>query len=234
MRRTVVCGLGLFATLALAGTQVAALQDPAPIPGWGDPVDPAGDSTFTLDEKAVVITVPATAHDLSPERSRKAPRVLRDIEGNFEVTLQLSATLEPGDTPAGPGMKPSQGAGLVFWQDDNNFVRLDRSVVTGTDGQPAYQMPLLLYCKDGRLAQASEAALEPLFTGPDTWLRLTRRGDKLTAAISPDGQTWTEAGSLQIRLPSRMRIGVVAVNTAKKPLTVRFESFRARGVSLSG
>jgi len=40
------------------------------------------------------------------------------------------------------------------------------------------------------------------------WLRLTRKGDSIAASISPDGQRWTKAGAVRIKMSKRIYIGL--------------------------
>ncbi|MBI2947766.1 MAG: FecR domain-containing protein [Verrucomicrobia bacterium] len=44
--------------------------------------------------------------------------------------------------------------------------------------------------------------------GAPHWLRLTRKGDSITASISPDGQRWTKAGAVRIKMSKRIYIGL--------------------------
>jgi len=55
---------------------------------------------------------------------------------------------------------------------------------------------------------------------------------QLKAEVSQDGETWTEAKTLRIRLSSRLYLGVMATNTSKRPLDVRFEAFERKPISL--
>ncbi len=60
----------------------------------------------------------------------------------------------------------------------------------------------------------------------DARLRLGRHGNRLAASVSTDGVRWRPLDSLEVELPTKVRIGVTAVNTARQPLTVRFEELR--------
>jgi hypothetical protein len=46
------------------------------------------------------------------------------------------------------------------------------------------------------------------------WLRLTRAGDTFTASASPDGQVWTQIGTVNMILPKTVSIGLVALSHA--------------------
>lgn len=198
----------------LSLTLVAAQAADA-IKGWGQPLDPGRDCQIVADGDALVISLPATpAQEMRAETGKKnAPRVMRDIEGNHIATVQISGTFEPG----------TQTAGFLLALDDRNFLRYARSAT----GAP----PVIEYWRAGQL-QPIEATLPSIDSDP-VWLRYTRRLDKIRAEISTDGQTWTEVASFSIRLSSRLRLGMVATNTAGKPLTARFENFQVKGVPLN-
>jgi len=60
-------------------------RNPRILKGWGEADDPDGDCKITLRDSEVTISVPGTLHDLSAELGKiNAPRILRDIEGDFK------------------------------------------------------------------------------------------------------------------------------------------------------
>jgi regulation of enolase protein 1 (concanavalin A-like superfamily) len=196
----------------VAGLMIAA-QTAATLPGWGDLTDQGKDCQIAVDGKALVMTLPASPpQEMRAETGKRtAPRVMRDIEGNHIATLRTSGTFADGQT-----------AGFILMLDDRNFLRFARSA-PGT--------PLVLeYWRNGQL-QPVEATL-PKTESDVVWLRYTRRLDKLRTEFSPDGLTWTEAASLSVRVSSRLSLGVVATNTAGKPLTARFDDLTIKGVPL--
>jgi hypothetical protein len=60
------------------------------------------------------------------------------------------------------------------------------------------------------------------------WLRLTRTGDTFAAAVSPDGQTWTQVGSADVPLKQDVLVGLVACSRLTKvSTTVMFDNVSA-------
>jgi hypothetical protein len=53
------------------------------------------------------------------------------------------------------------------------------------------------------------------------WLRIERRGDRLTGSSSSDGRTWTPIGAQTVRLPPQILVGVVLWNEWNRS-TARF------------
>ena len=76
---------------------------------------------------------------------------------------------------------PYHGAGLIIWQDEGNYVRLE----IATDLQHGRQRPYVNfeYRKEGALAVSSG-----MRNGDGSHhLRLKRRGDEVFASFGPDG-----------------------------------------------
>jgi regulation of enolase protein 1 (concanavalin A-like superfamily) len=211
--------LTLVLGVVALGAALAPAQQAAPtLKGWGQPEDPGKDCEIALDGTALVIEVPATPHDLLPTAGkRNAPRVTRDNEGNFAARVKVTGTMAPGS---------QQGAGLVLYLDERNFVRLE--LCGAKEGDAASRILRFGYWQDGRLQPDDELAV-PATTA---WIRMTRRINKLKAEISADGETWTEVKTIPIRLSSRMRLGAIATNTAPTPLAVRLEEYQVKGISL--
>lgn len=69
------------------------LAAPAPPPfkaGWDKPLDPDSDCKFTREKDSLTIELPGTDHDYYPLRGRvNAPRLLREIEGDFEMQVRV-------------------------------------------------------------------------------------------------------------------------------------------------
>jgi len=183
---------------------------------WGDAVDPDGDCTFELDarEHKVRITVPGKTHILSAEIGRvNAPRFVRDIKGDFDVSVLVAGTDRPGGKATTTLYSPYHGAGLLIWQDPENYVRLE----IATDLQHGKSRPYVNfeYRKDGALAATSG-----LKNGDGSnHLRLRRRGDEINASFGPDGVRWNSFPPLAAKFKNQLKVGVAAINSSTKALT---------------
>ncbi|HEX3450156.1 MAG TPA: DUF1349 domain-containing protein, partial [Isosphaeraceae bacterium] len=187
---------------------------------WGDAVDPDGDCKFELDppEDKVRIIVPGKTHILSAEIGRvNAPRILRDIKGDFDVSVRVAGTDHAGGKATTTLYSPYHGAGLLIWQDPKNYVRLE----IATDLQHGKPRPYVNfeYRKEGVLAATSG-----MKNGDNSnHLRLSRRGDEINASFGPDGVRWTSFPTLTAKLNDRLKVGVAAINSSTKPLTAELE-----------
>jgi serine/threonine protein kinase/regulation of enolase protein 1 (concanavalin A-like superfamily) len=190
--------------------------------GWGHAVDPDADCNFEMDasEDKVRIIVPGKTHILSAEIGQvNAPRILRDIKGDFDLRVRVAGTSRPGGRATTTVYSPYHGAGLVIWQDEENYVRLE----IAADLQHGKARPYVNfeYRKEGVLA-VSRGMNNP--DGSDQ-IRLKRRGDEIFASFGPDGARWNSFPPLTVRLNDRLMVGVTAINSSTKPLAAEFERF---------
>ncbi len=190
---------------------------------WGDFVDPDGDCHLDLDKHdcRVRITTPGTTHILSAEFGRlNAPRLLREVKGDFDVAVRVAGTSHPGGKATTTVYSPFHGAGILVWQDEGNYVRLE----IASDVQHGKPRPYVNfeYRKDGALALSSGLNN----SDGSNQLRLKRRGDDIVASFGPDGLRWTSFSPLSAKLNERLQVGVAAINSSTKPLTAELEGLQ--------
>jgi serine/threonine-protein kinase len=206
-----------------------------PLARWGDPIDPRGDCTFAAEGDRLTVTVPAGVHNLVPfgldgggqfgKRheswdNQDAPRLLREVEGDFAAQVKL-VDFPPRPDERWPDLDESaQGGGLLVWQDGEHFLQL-RGGRAG-DGTPKSSEPRgTAWCwAGGKLLCDKGGEAHP-------YLRVARRGRTLACDTSQDGKTWrTLATVAGWDLPPKLRVGVVAINSAPRPFTSTFEGYR--------
>jgi Zn-dependent protease with chaperone function len=202
-------------------------KDCESLPAWGQVIDPDGDCRIQKDGDKVTMTVPGRPHDLSARR-KNAPRILREMEGDFTVRVKVTGEFDPGTDPAAAGTVSFHGAGLLVWDNADNFLRLERNQWYTPQGQAMQYPPLLEYWKDNRAAFHLDPTQEPYFKGRSTHLKLERRGRVIQAFVSHDGVRWLPVRTLATAFPGNVRVGVAAVNTSRRPFTVEFEDFVVR------
>jgi serine/threonine protein kinase/regulation of enolase protein 1 (concanavalin A-like superfamily) len=188
---------------------------------WGDAIDPDGDCKFELEprEDKARIIVPGKAHILSAEIGRvNAPRILRDIKGDFDVSVRVAGTDHPAGKATTSQYSPYHGAGLLIWQDPENYVRLE--IATDLQHGKARRYVNFEYRRDGALAATSG-----LKNSDNSYhLRLRRRGDEINASFGPDGVRWNSFPPLTAKLKDRLKVGVAAINSSTKTLTAELEA----------
>lgn len=155
--------------------------------GW-DWIDPNGDSQYSLTDNPgfLRITVVGPNHDLY--QNLNAPRMLQEVKGDFTVVTKV--TIYPTEN--------YQAAGLLYWQDENNYVRLERTLVQGID---------LLY-----RIQGTYSAIEIPFSISPVFLKFEFSNQNLSSFYSADGNNWNIVETLQLSPSSNNQVGIVVVN----------------------
>lgn len=216
MNTGITCALAALSGLGLA----------AEFPGWGRVIDPDGDCKIRAAKGALTIEVPGTVHDLYPQAGRmNAPRVMRQVEGDFSARVKVTGPPSPGTEPARGINWAFHSAGLLVWQDEKNYVRLERgeSFIKG-EKETRYYSPLFQHRLDGKYTEDGPSA-KPTFKGGSIHLRLDREGETMTAYYSEDGKDWKQVRKLKTFKGKKASVGVSALNTSARALKVTFEGF---------
>ena len=205
---------GIFAIRLTEGT-------PAPLPASDDFYrcamndalwtwsDPRGDSTYALQDKRVVIEVPAGAsHDLWPG-STNAPRLFQSVrDEDFAVTARFD-TLPTGK---------NQLQGLVVSGDADHLLRFD---IHSFDGGTRLFVATI---EEGEAIAAFSQLIAP--DGEDgISLRLLRQEDQWAAAYSFNDIDWQPVGTFRHELAVDA-VGLFAGNAGENPaFTARVDYF---------
>lgn len=219
----------LIAFVAVAGwLSVAQAADVKPfenVEGWGQVIDPVGDCTFDHEPGKFTISVPGAYHDLWPIRGKvNAPLVLQEVAGDFTIEVLVEeVTKAERDTvlPAIGSTASFHAGSLVIWQDANNFVRFDRTNMN-KGGRATTACYLHVFLDGERTAE-----LAPTVPDKPTHLRLSRKGDRVTAAYSQDNaKTWTNLAEQKATLADKLKAGVSALNNTSRENVVRFANLK--------
>jgi regulation of enolase protein 1 (concanavalin A-like superfamily) len=226
----------VLVSLLLAAVTLAA---PVPAPqafkkGWDEPVDPDKDCKFTRDKDSLTIELPGTDHDYYPLRDRvNAPRLLRDIEGDFDLHVRVRMERRPSATSTVKG-QPSLVSGGFLLIPPKAFglacIRLEFGIAgEGTDADGYAALKHQNFTKgrmDARWGREWKDWSLPE-KADHAYLRLVRRGEKLYPSISPDGEKWALLMAGQYgRLPVKLKVGLAAYSTSAEPSKVRFDQFK--------
>jgi len=157
-------------------------------------INPGGNATYDVTTQGhlrISISAPAN-NDLYPLSNHNAPRLLQPISGNFTVETLVE-------------FNPSyyyQGAGILIWQDDGNFLRLER----GYNGNNGF---LFEKVEKGVLTDISPLQYH-LTTATQVELRVQVEGDHLTASWHGPDQEWQNEGETTMHFDNAM-IGLILV-----------------------
>jgi regulation of enolase protein 1 (concanavalin A-like superfamily) len=153
--------------------------------------------------------------------NRSAPRLLRPVSGDWIVETRCA----PASSEA-PGI-----GGLLLWQDEQNYLRLD---VGATGRHDVYFGGNL----DDRDILIGRGRLETKEIDTDTsgvCLRLERAGKRVEALCSADGEHWFTVGAVSFPVESPAQVGVHAIGKIDRAVYrgaypdgtgIRIESFQ--------
>ena len=80
--------------------------------------------------ETVVIEIPGKLHDLNADIDKyNAPRVLREVDGDFDIQVKVVGEFKPGAKSLNPKSLPFNGAGIFVWRNSDNSIRLERAAV---------------------------------------------------------------------------------------------------------
>jgi regulation of enolase protein 1 (concanavalin A-like superfamily) len=207
--------------LVLGVSNLVAAPVPRPktwVSGWDKPVCPEG-CRLDPDGDKLTVTVPGEGYTLDVVGGRlNAPRLLRDLEGEFDLVVRVGAF----SPPAEEGKHVYRRAGLVVLFDEN-VIRLERAA-DRSPGEEDAQMWL------GVHRHGKEGGLNAWGPGlpldKPAYLRLERRGDILYVWTSPDGKELDRYGSRLVELPKKLKVGVMAETNAPGRFQVEFDQFK--------
>jgi regulation of enolase protein 1 (concanavalin A-like superfamily) len=190
--------------------------------GWGELADAGGQAKVHKDGARVTLEVPAGSFDLYPENQKvNAPRLMQDASGDFAVQVKVVGKVMGEKGAEAPGRDVAfNAATLLIWQDENNFVRLDRAGFHKA-GKPNHQTYYHVY-QDGKRTTHLNRPLAV----KDSWLRLERKGIKVTASWSQDGKSWQSYPDQDVKLADKVKVGVAALNASSKPFAASFEELK--------
>jgi len=213
-----------LALLSQGPATIAEEPQKVTVSGWTRVIDPDDDCGIRTDDGKMTITVPPTNHNLNPNRGMNAPRVLQKVSGDFVVQVKVTGDFRPGTKstkPKGDG-RPFNGAGLLLWESEENFLRFERNAYW-VEQRPYCYSPLIEYWHNGKDAGMSPIAEAGYFKGRSTWLKINRQGKDVTASVSHDGKEWTDARKFKAEFPEVVYVGVAAGNSSDAPFVVEFE-----------
>jgi regulation of enolase protein 1 (concanavalin A-like superfamily) len=245
-----ILGLTLPLVPALAQVPQSAAPDTGSSEsnGWGLVIDPDKDCKFTPGPRSLVIDMPAAWHDLGgahifPTGKFNAPRVLREVDGNFVLTVKVTGDAKPHLPSTSVWSLPYLGGGILLWNDSDNFIRLERATVL-RDGQ----INTYIAFEKREYGSGAQVDHETIKEG-DCYLRLERKGSRILGAFSRDGVAWKQLKPIDTVLPSqlkahagavigipsyirtdnvwpnKLKVGLTAISTSSDPFSVKFEHF---------
>lgn len=192
-----------------------------PLGNWGIAIDPDKDCQILDKGDALEIAIPNTHHDLNADNDKlNSPRVVREVTGDFSITVKVAGDFRPSDKSTNPKAVPYIGGGILVWQDSNNYVFLGRAGINrkGKIGEfAAFEER-----EWGTRGAMNNRVIQP----GGVYLRLERRNNRLLGYTSRDGKNWSRLDPMEPSYPATLKVGLYAINGCTDPVTVRFEDFQ--------
>jgi regulation of enolase protein 1 (concanavalin A-like superfamily) len=176
--------------------------------------DPCGDSSFELQPAIGLVMCAGNGRELF-FTNQSAPRLLGPMSGDFEAEVVCLAVDD----------RPAIG-GLLLWRDGKNYVRVEW-------GRYGRREVLFEGCVANMDADYGCGCL-PIET-QRVFLRLARRGERVDALCSADGETWWSVGHAAFPVDDPVQIGLCAIGMIDRTIypgayregtAIRFEAFR--------
>jgi regulation of enolase protein 1 (concanavalin A-like superfamily) len=177
---------------------------------WIDPDERNNPTPHDVRSGALRIEVPSKK-DLHGD-NRTAPRYLKSIKGDFQIETRVRFIPKEN----------YQGAGLLIFQDDSNYLRFERAYGGIGGGGEGIRLDARKGSEHKPIIPPGEIQTEE----PEVELKIVRSGRIFIAFWREDeSREWREAGEYESDYPDTVLVGVVAVNTAR-PVTAEFAYIR--------
>jgi regulation of enolase protein 1 (concanavalin A-like superfamily) len=217
---------GRFLGSLVIGTQRAegspgAEPKGVPLPPWGEAIDPKKDSEVKGDKTRVEMKL--LGRRKGPASSLDTPRVMREVEGDFVISVKVVGDFRPGGRSTNPGTVPFDGAGILVWSDRDNYIRLERAAINRR-GKIYTYVNFEVFEGGTRAGNHNER-----MQGGDCWVRMERKGSRIHGSISFDGKTWKDLKPMQTVWPAKLKVGVAATSSSSLPFKVVFEEYQFKG-----
>ena len=183
----------------------------------GPLINPDHDCTASTDEEGFTIETPGKPHIITPGKAN-APRALEKVTGDFVAEVHVPGEIRPGANPLEHFPFTFQGAGLLLWLDQENYIRLERTVMYEAGSRHQVMVESFKGGKPGRTVNIN-------VKGDKITLRMERHGGEINCTYSSDGKTWLPVRRWAAALPPTVLVGVSASNISPKPFEARFTDF---------
>lgn len=177
---------------------------------WIDPGSRDAPSPHQFKEAALVMTIPS-GKDLYGA-NRTAPRLVKAVDGDFQIGAHIK--FDP--------QQDYQGAGLLIYQDEDNYIRLERAF-GGVDGGGS---GIRLDIRKGSEYSTVASPIDIPTTSTQVELKITRRLNVLSAfwRDDEDGE-WRLIEDVPAEYGDTVLAGVVGCSTADA-ITAEFSRIR--------
>jgi hypothetical protein len=213
---------------------MTALTVAAPVPpenkvlaAYGAWLDPDKDCKWEARDGKLRIAIPDKPHSMNPNPGKwNAPRVWRDVEGDFVAEVRVSFPIPGGGGPyVETNRRAVHAAGLIAWSSDDDHLRVAREAHT-SDERPEEQFTWYPPRLGGKGEKMHTSIPSTGATETTAYIQIERRGDKVTSGYSRDRDEWYAFPALTVAWPAKVKVGVIAENGYPAPFEATFDEYK--------
>jgi alpha-glucuronidase len=183
-------------------------------------------ANWSLSSKPGYMTITPQTGDLTGSTNTAQNVLLQDISGNWTIDSKLVFSGRPNAA--------TEQGGIIAYQDDDNFVKVDWEATTYWWWTKEY----ITFVKEvnGTATSVTVNASNIISStgdNPNTvWFRIVKKGDSYTAYYSADGGSFVKIGSVTAAFTG-LKVGLIAANgnSSGTDLNVSFDYFRINNSS---
>jgi len=176
---------------------------------------------WSLSEKPGSMVITSGPGDITESNNNAENLLLQSANSDWTIESRIVCSRKPSGF--------SENAGMVAWQDDDNFVKLDyrasfgrRGFRRGGSGEQPGSVELLIE-SGGEEKSSVTLPMDGIATDDNALiLKLVKEGDKYTASVSADGRAYETVGTGNVVLKD-IQAGVMVCDGV---LPARFAGFR--------
>lgn len=173
-------------------------------------VDPLGDSGYSLTTNPGFLRLFAPGDNNDLYLNLNAPRMMQTVTGDF--TIKTKVTISP--------IADYQGAGLLVWQDSDNYIRLELN------------SPARIINYSHRInGTYFDVNPDPSNNGSSTaFLQIAKSGHAFSASFSTTGSSWQNIYTVNFNPSSSLQVGLSLLNQWQdNPINATFDFFEING-----
>jgi hypothetical protein len=218
----------MLCLLALCGATAAPAPPAFFKPGWDPAVDPDKDCKFVKTKEKLTIELPGTAHDLGVTgKLMNAPRLLRDVRGDFRVDVRISGDWALSKESTVPKAAVyAGGALLIMVGDDAKEILRMEFARTAKDKLGLYAG--FHYIDENGKYGGLHAMIPLVGGGKQLYLRCECQSNIIKCYYSADGRKWISWNpGMRYNVPktAKPKVGLMAFSTSKNRSKVYFDQF---------
>ena len=148
--------------------------------------------------------------------NQNAPRLLKAISGDFEIETKVKFSPESG----------YQGAGILVFNNEKNFLRLERGFGGIDGGESGVRLDKSV---NGDYSAVSGTEQNPTESG-EVELKLVRKGKEFIAFMRENiDSEWKEIGAFESDYPDTVQVGIIGISTTDD-ITAEFAYIRIKPI----